>query len=71
MVPVSNSVPEPKRSFPDLDPTFKIIPDPDPAPDPFPDPGQNQIFQRTQKKLHTILKCLELDFCTGTVFTNF
>jgi len=49
----------------------KIIPDPDPTFQIIPDPDQNQIFVRThtQKNVHVIQKCLELDCCS--VFTNF
>ena len=45
---LKSSVSDPKRLFPDPDPTLKGIPDPDPTlqgfPDPFPDPGQNSTF---------------------------
>ena len=36
---VASTVSDLKRLFLDPDPTFMVIPDPDP----FPDPGQNQI----------------------------
>jgi len=58
------SVSDPKRLFPDPDPTFQVIPDPGPDPDPFLDPGQNQIYYRAQTKLHIFNKCLKLDCCT-------
>jgi len=73
------SVWEPKRLFPDPDPTFQIIPAPDPAPDPTLVPGPDPIRIRVKikffkehthkKNLHIIQRCLELDCCT--VFPNF
>ena len=44
---VMSSVSDPKRLFPD--PTFQVIPDPDP----FPDPRQYQTFKEQNKNIFT------------------
>jgi len=53
----SSSVSEPKRLFPDPDPTFQILPDLDPAPhpdlDPFPVRVKIKSFKEHTKKMYT------------------
>jgi len=74
---VITSVSDPKRLFPDPDPTLKGIPDPEPNPtiQVFPelilDPDQNLTFLPSQRKkyLKSFRNVKQWD--CSTVFTNF
>jgi len=64
---ICSSVSDPKRLWSDPDPTFLLIPDPDPGPD----PCQNKIFERTQNKLlftnHSELYRVGLLYCLHNI----